>query len=76
MNINSKKQILDCTSKIDVSNNVVCSKNVYERPVLQVFGDVRDITLGPTDGLGESGCECLFRSSGTFNPCNLCPPGG
>lgn len=28
----------------------------YETPVLISYGDVRDITLGPTLGGGESGC--------------------
>lgn len=27
----------------------------YEKPVLMCYGDVRDVTLGPTAGLGESG---------------------
>ena len=34
----------------------------YEKPVLISYGDVRDITLGPTIGEGESGCAFLFRS--------------
>lgn len=33
----------------------------YQAPVLICYGDVRDITLGPTFGGGESGCEGLFR---------------
>lgn len=28
---------------------------VYEKPVLVCYGDVRDITLGPSPGFGESG---------------------
>ena len=27
----------------------------YQKPVLTVYGDVRDVTLGPTLGGGESG---------------------
>lgn len=27
----------------------------YQKPVLVVYGDVRDVTLGPTLGGGESG---------------------
>ena len=27
----------------------------YQKPVLQCYGDVRDITLGPSPGLAESG---------------------
>ncbi len=32
-------------------------KQAYESPVLINHGDVRDITLGPTVGIGESGNE-------------------
>lgn len=34
----------------------------YEKPVLIAYGDVRDVTLGPTPGLGESGCEFQRRT--------------
>ena len=27
----------------------------YQKPVLVVYGDVRDVTLGPSLGIGESG---------------------
>lgn len=30
---------------------------VYEKPVLVAYGDVRDVTLGPTPGTLESGAE-------------------
>lgn len=33
----------------------------YEKPILICYGDVRDVTLGPTFGGGESGCEGIFR---------------
>lgn len=45
--------------------NIDCverSINTYEKPVLRAYGDVRDITLGPTVGEGESGCAFFFRS--------------
>ncbi len=48
----------------------------YEKPVLICYGDVRDITLGGTGGLGESGCECLLMNlpSGASGPCPVvCP---
>jgi len=38
------------------------SDKPYEAPTLICYGDVRDITLGPTFGAGESGCEGLFRA--------------
>ena len=34
----------------------------YQKPVLICYGDVRDITLGPTPGLGESGNEFTLRN--------------
>jgi len=56
----------------DVSNNAdhtltgECEvrglKKAYETPVLVHHGDVRDITLGPTIGIGESGNELGFRN--------------
>lgn len=49
-----------------------CNKNkflAYEKPVLIAYGDVRDVTLGPTAGFGESGCT-LDRRPG--NPVS-CP---
>ncbi len=33
----------------------------YSAPVLEDFGDVRDITLGPSPGVGESGAPTMFR---------------
>lgn len=38
------------------------SKLAYESPVLIHYGDVRDITLGPTVGIGESGNELGRRN--------------
>jgi hypothetical protein len=42
----------------DLTND---DQKAYEAPVLVFYGDVRDITLGPTLGAGESGCEAIFR---------------
>lgn len=39
----------------------------YEKPVLLCYGDVRDVTLGPTPGFGESGCECDRRPGGSLS---------
>lgn len=44
----------------DVENPKVDKQ--YEKPVLVAYGDIRDITLGPTVGEGESGCALFFRS--------------
>ena len=35
---------------------------VYETPRLIHYGDVRDVTLGPTVGIGESGNELGRRN--------------
>ena len=32
----------------------------YQKPVLISYGDVRDITLGPSPGFGESGAGVFF----------------
>ena len=34
----------------------------YEKPVLICYGDVRDITLGPSIGIGESGISPPFAA--------------
>jgi len=34
----------------------------YEAPSLVYYGDVRDVTLGPTVGIGESGNELGRRN--------------
>jgi len=36
------------------------SNNVYQKPELICYGDVRDITLGPSPGFGESGAGVFF----------------
>ena len=38
-------------------------KRSYKAPVLVEYGDVRDVTLGPTVGIGESGNELGRRPS-------------
>ncbi len=38
-------------------------KRRYKAPVLIEYGDVRDVTLGPTVGIGESGNELGRRPS-------------
>ena len=37
------------------------AKKPYNRPFLAKYGDVRDLTLGTTAGLGESGNPTLYR---------------
>lgn len=50
-------------------------KPIYQKPMLIAYGDVRDITLGPTLGTAESGCAGVFRP-GSGLPPGTCPPGG
>lgn len=49
-----KGQGLDGIVQPSVDENAV---RCYEAPVLVYYGDVRDVTLGPTVGIGESGNE-------------------
>ncbi len=41
----------------------VAPKKTYRKPVLTCHGDVRDLTLGPTRGSGESGSPTNFREA-------------
>jgi hypothetical protein len=36
-------------------------KKPYSTPKLQIYGDIRDLTLGPTPGNGESGNVLVYR---------------
>ncbi len=48
------QQVSQRVTQKSVSVNI---KKGYETPVLAYYGDVRDVTLGPTVGIGESGNE-------------------
>lgn len=39
----------------------VPAKKAYSPPQLAVFGDVRDVTMGVSPGVGESGNPVIFR---------------
>ena len=54
-------------NSVDMNLNVAVPIK-YETPLLVSYGDVRDVTLGPTAGLGESGCE-FARRAGTPPSC-------
>ena len=45
---------------IKQQSNKSSSSYEYEKPVLICYGDVRDITLGPSPGFGESGSGVFF----------------
>lgn len=36
-------------------------KKAYRRPRLTLWGDLRDVTLGPSPGVGESGTPGMFK---------------
>jgi hypothetical protein len=38
------------------------NRRVWVRPAIIDRGDVRDITLGPTAGVGESGNPAIFKN--------------
>jgi len=44
-------------TKSEISKGVT---DRYEKPILVCYGDVRDITLGPSPGFGESGAGVFF----------------
>ena len=37
------------------NKKTLLGKAPYRTPVLKVYGDIRDVTLGGTPGMGESG---------------------
>lgn len=37
------------------------SRRPYAKPKITMFGDIRDVTLGMTPGIGDSGNPALFR---------------
>lgn len=45
-------------SRVD---STAAAKKPYTPPALNVFGDVRDVTMGVSPGMGESGNPELFR---------------
>ena len=54
----------DCTKISDSA----AAEHLYETPELICYGDVRDVTLGPTPGFAESGC-INDRQAGTPPSC-------
>ncbi|NNC99042.1 MAG: hypothetical protein HKN85_02555 [Gammaproteobacteria bacterium] len=50
--------------------SAAASRLEYQEPVLVCYGDVRDVTLGPTVGTNESGCEFDRRPGSPPS----CPP--
>ncbi len=53
--VNNRTTSAPSKGEIDVVANE--SRLMYETPTLIYYGDVRDVTLGPTVGIGESGNE-------------------
>lgn len=37
------------------------SRRAYAAPAVRVLGDIRDVTMGPTPGIGESGGALVFK---------------
>ncbi|WP_170132106.1 lasso RiPP family leader peptide-containing protein [Arenicella xantha] len=60
MNNKREKMSVASVEKTDVASTNSARKP-YQKPVLTCYGDVRDVTLGPTFGGGESGCEGIFK---------------
>ena len=56
--VNQAEQYTDIEADVSISEGAT---KMYEKPVLIAYCDVRDITLGPTVGEGESGAALFFR---------------
>lgn len=67
----NKMNVTFNTNEIEAEQQTVASKVTkvtYIKPELKAYGDVRDITLGSSIGVNESGCsgiECL--NNGPFS---------
>ena len=59
-------------TKVTKEDMRASAQREYEKPILLCYGDVRDVTLGPTPGFGESGCEC-DRKPGASIDCPVPP---
>lgn len=57
-NMDSQRVSTTCSSAPDQDGRV---KKPYRKPQLEVWGDLRDLTLGPSPGVGESGQPGLFK---------------
>jgi len=42
----------------------VLAKKAYASPVLYHYGDIRDLTMGPSFGTGESGAPLTYYAPG------------
>ena len=57
----SHNEVDQSSDGFDVDLNQTMANNLpYEKPELICYGDVRDITLGPSPGFGESGAGTFF----------------
>jgi len=54
-----EQTLVESVTQNDIDKNQE-SHDRYEKPVLVCYGDVRDITLGPSPGFGESGAGVFF----------------
>lgn len=56
-------RIMKEQNKKEQQNNQIKEKLKYVRPELLSLGDIRDVTMGGSFGVGDSGCsgaECSF----------------
>ena len=49
----------------DLTDTKSRTKKPYRTPSLQKFGNIREVTLGGSPGLGDSGFPTVFRPPGT-----------
>lgn len=58
------KRVMNGGQQLSIENDAAVDGEApkeYEKPTLIAYGDVRDVTLGPTIGEGESGNAVIFR---------------
>ncbi len=46
------------------ADSAATDRRPYRSPHISFYGDVRALTMGPSEGIGESGMPLLFRVSG------------
>lgn len=49
-------------SDAEAATGSTLRNKVYRKPRLTLWGDLRDVTLGPSPGIGESGQPGLFKA--------------
>ena len=49
------------TPPVPAEDGAASRSPVWTKPVLSSYGDVRQLTMGPTPGTGESGSPLIYK---------------